>query len=89
MSRKKTTGPGEMCRDAVYRYLVAYKRLHGGASPSVREIMDALDIPSTSVVHYHLRVMDRAGRVRLLRRPGRKGYGAIGIPGERWLPPGE
>lgn len=46
--------------EIVYRYIVEFKMLFDGNSPSIREIAEACDISSTSLVHYYLeKLVDR------------------------------
>jgi len=51
----------------ICQFIARFSREHGFA-PTVREIQSSLDISSTSVVHYHLRALARAGR--LTRKDG-------------------
>ena len=70
---------------AVLGYVVGFKREHAGDSPTVREIADALDIPSTSTVNHHLVMLERRG---LIFRPLGRAR-SIAIPGARWVGPDE
>jgi hypothetical protein len=63
-------------RAKVYEFIVAYKAASGGASPSVREIMHALDRSSGAVTHH----LDRLIADKRIIRDGRH----LSIPGERW-----
>jgi SOS-response transcriptional repressor LexA len=70
----------------VLRYIILYKRRHDGVAPTVREIMDACGISSTSVVAYHLKRLEAAGKIIC----GDFGSSrAIEVVGGRWVPPGE
>lgn len=66
--------------DAVFRFIVAYKRSHDGNSPSTREIMDACGITSTSVTRHILSDLARRGRIRLTAHGSRN----IEVPGGKW-----
>ena len=66
---------------AVLGYVVGFKREHAGDSPTVREIADALDIPSTSTVNHHLVMLERRG---LIHRPAGLARSIV-IPGARWV----
>lgn len=68
--------------ESVYRYIIRFKRQHGGDSPSRREIGAGVGIPTTSMVHYYLMALERAGRIRMAR-PGGKAR-MIMIPGAEW-----
>lgn len=70
----------------MYRYIIRYKRLHGGDSPSRREIASAIGLPSVSMVQHHLLALESAGRIT---RPKRGKARGIGIPGAEWRMPGE
>lgn len=65
---------------AILRYVVAYKTQHCGDSPTRREIQSGVGVASPSMVHHHLVMLARAGRVTL---DGRR----IGVPGAVWTPP--
>jgi repressor LexA len=51
----------------ICQFIAQFSRQHGFA-PTIREIQSSLDISSTSVVHYNLRALARAGR--LTRKDG-------------------
>jgi DNA-binding transcriptional ArsR family regulator len=68
-------------RDQLFDFIVAYKRLYDGNSPSLREMSAALEGLSISVVNYHLKGLERAGRIVL------GGFGrsrSIGVVGGQW-----
>ncbi len=65
----------------MYRYIIRYKRLHGGDSPSRREIASAIGLPSVSMVQHHLLALESAGRIT---RPKRGKARMIAIPGAEW-----
>lgn len=44
--------------------IMGYKADHDGCAPSIRELMDATDITSTSVVSYHLGRLELKGYIR-------------------------
>lgn len=54
-------------RDRIFHYIARYTA-ERGFSPSVREIVLACDISSTSVVTYHLRRLEAEGKIT--RVPG-------------------
>lgn len=68
--------------ESIYRYIIRYKRQHGGESPTRREIGEGLGISTPSLVHHHLMMLERAGKIRLAR-PGGKAR-MITIPGASW-----
>jgi repressor LexA len=49
---------------AILDYIVSYTAAHA-FPPTVREIGDAICVPSTATVSYQLRLLQRAGRLRL------------------------
>ena len=68
----------------VLRFVVDYKRAHQGESPTRREIAAGCEIPSTSLVHHHLVMLERRGLVRL----GHMGLSrSIAVVGAEWRPP--
>ncbi len=68
---------------ALYEFILSYKAAHDGVPPTTRDVIDALDFTSTSVVAYHLGLLEDAN---LIRRPcdGRR---AIEVVGGQWMPP--
>lgn len=52
-------------REKILAFIIRYKKQHDGNSPTLREIMDACDISSTSVASYALRNLVDEGRIRL------------------------
>lgn len=72
--------------EAVYRYIVEYKRRHDGNSPSTREIAQACSVPHGSTLRSLLEKLARARRIRLREDLGTRG---IEIVGGQWVPPEE
>lgn len=66
---------------AVYRFIVRYKTLNAGDSPSRREIAAGVGLPSVSMVQHHLVALENAGRIK---RPRKGKARMIAIPGARW-----
>lgn len=50
--------------EALFAWIVAYKRVHDGNSPTVREIARGCGMTTTSLVNYHLRQLERQGCLR-------------------------
>ncbi len=68
----------------VLDFIIRYKMVHDGNSPSIRQIADGCNISSTNTVNYYLRRLAGAGRIDI----GRKGESRhIQIPGAQWTPP--
>ncbi len=69
--------------DAVYRFIVLYKKQNGGNYPSTRAIGHAFGIGSTSTVAHIVCLLAERGWLTL------SNAGAIGVVGEQWryLPP--
>lgn len=65
--------------DDIVRFVVRFKVAHNGIAPSSREIMQKLDISSTSVLHYHMSKLEADGRITYPL--GRSVARAIGVPG--------
>lgn len=57
-------------RIAILDCLMNYQREHG-YSPSQREIQEACHFSSTSIVHYHLKALERSGYIVWNRRIAR------------------
>ena len=67
--------------EAMYRFIIRFKRMNGGDSPSRREIAAGVGLPTVSIVQHHLAALETAG---LIRRPRRGQARRIGIPGASW-----
>ena len=52
----------------IYDYIRAYRQEHG-YTPAVREIMPAMNLKSTSTVHFHLKNLEKAGLIAM--EPGK------------------
>lgn len=65
----------------MYRYIIRYKRMNAGDSPTRREIAAAIELPAISTVQHHLDALERRG---LILRPRRGQARRIAIPGARW-----
>ena len=55
-------------RAEIYDYIVEHKIKHDGNSPTVRAIMAACDISTTSVVKYHLGKLADQGYITIINR---------------------
>ncbi len=66
-------------RQKVLDFIVRYKREHDGNSPTRREIGEACQISSTSVVNYYLDQLARAGLIETARKAR-----AITVMGGSW-----
>lgn len=72
--------------DNIYNFIVAYKCSHDGNSPSIREIADACDIPSTSHILHILLALQFEGKIKTpLSRRARN----IEVVGGQWIPPSD
>ena len=69
-------------QERIYQFIVRYKRLNDGLSPTVREIADGLGMGSTSI-QYQLVNLERTG---LIRRVGFRSRG-IKLIGGKYVPP--
>ncbi len=67
--------------EAVYRFIVRFKRQYAGESPTRREIGAGVGISTPSIVSHHLDMLERAGRIW---RPKRGKARMIAIPGSHW-----
>lgn len=64
----------------MYKFIVRFKQMHDGNSPTVRQIGLAVGIRSASVVHYHLGKMEEMGLIKRID-------GAIQVIGAQWTAP--
>lgn len=60
--------------------IIQYKKAHDGVSPTIREMMDATEMVSTSVVDFYLRKLEVAGYIQ--RTPGKSRM--IQVSGYEW-----
>jgi SOS-response transcriptional repressor LexA len=65
----------------IYRFIIRYKRMHAGDSPSRREIAAALDLESINTVQNQIENLETAG---LIKRPQLGHARRIVIPGASW-----
>jgi SOS-response transcriptional repressor LexA len=54
---------GDATREKIMEAIMDFWKANG-FSPSIRDIMEHTSISSTSVVNYHLRILQREGRIR-------------------------
>lgn len=57
--------------DEVMAYIVDYKAIHDGVPPSIRDIMEELDLSSTSVARYYMSNLERRGKIEITPRVAR------------------
>jgi len=82
--RKTARRIGVYSADALYAYLLEYKRSHDGNSPSIRDIKERFKISSSSMVVYLLRKLVETDKIRLAEYPKAR---SIEIIGGKWFPP--
>ena len=66
--------------DAIFDYIVAYKRANDGNSPTIRTLQDRFEVSSTSVVAYILKKLEKNGKITLNNNTGQ----LINVVGGRW-----
>lgn len=69
-------------RAAVYAAMLAYAARHGGATPTLREIMRATGLGSTSAAAHHVHILIEMGRLEVRDNK-------LLIAGGVWTPPEE
>ncbi len=67
----------------VYEFILRFCEDNNGLPPSHSDIVDGLELSSTSVVNYHLRKLEEAGKIERLNYHSRN----MRIIGGRWYPP--
>ena len=67
--------------ERMYRFIIRYKRVNAGDSPTRREIAAGVGLPSVSMVQHHLEALEAAGRITRARRGKAR---MIAIPGASW-----
>lgn len=83
MSNRTAIPENKEREDAIYNFIIAFKTEHD-ASPTLREIAQACDIPSTSVVDYYIKKMARNGRIKNTPRGRATKSRMITVPGYSW-----
>ena len=66
---------------AIFNFIVYFKLIHDGNSPTIRLIQEGVGISSTSMVNYYLDELETQGRIR---RP-RERAAAIEVVGGKWV----
>lgn len=74
--------PIERKLDMVHRYIINYKIEHDGISPTIRQVMEGLDISSTSVTSYYIKRLIDEGRLYHVR--DESNTSGLGVTGGRW-----
>lgn len=69
---------------AIYDYIVAYKRQHDGNSPSIRNIQQEIGIGSTGTTFSLLQCLEKSGKIRLPPFGTARG---IEVIGGKWIQP--
>lgn len=59
--------------DAVLKFIRTFQQAYPGLSPTFRQIMEAVDIPSTSTVAYYIEQLTRQGEIELTDRENQHG----------------
>jgi hypothetical protein len=60
--------PGAERRADILAYIIDYKTVHDGLSPTIRDIASECSIPSTSTVSYYLATLETEGKIKLAER---------------------
>ena len=81
--RGRTRNPSARM-DLVYQAIVAYMTQHHGLPPTVRELMDATGITSTSLMNGYLRKLADQERIAFLEGSNARNFY---LPGATWTPP--
>lgn len=68
----------------VYRAIVAYMDAHHGLPPTIRELMDATGITSTSLMNGYLRKLAEQEKIAFVDGSNARNYY---LPGATWTPP--
>ncbi len=68
----------------VHAFILAYAKQHRGLPPTMREIADFCDIPSTCSVRNCLALLQKQGLIELSGRSARN----IMVVDARWIAPG-
>ena len=87
VSKPKPPKPLTERQRAMLAFIIAYKEANQGATPTLRQMMRAVGIPSTSNAAYNLERLAARGCIEWQRgdRGGRAND--IRIPGARWIGP--
>ena len=75
-------GKSQEKKEAVYRFLIEYKKAHDGCAPSVNEIVEGAELRSTSHAKFLLERLAEEDKIVIGRT-----YRTIYIIGARWIPP--
>lgn len=72
----------EASRENILAFVIQFKRIHDGMSPTFADICEGCSIASQSTVWYHLRELARTGRIIL---GGKAKARTIRVPGGEWI----
>lgn len=78
MSQKHDASFARMMK--LYRFIIKFKQINDGRSPSIRQMVDGTDITSTSVAQWYL---DKMVELSLIERMS--GTRGIRIIGGKWI----
>lgn len=73
----------EQTTQAIYNFIIAFKKDNDGNSPTLREIARAAGISSSEATLYHLRKLERRGLIKRLPEKSR----GIKVIGAEWVAP--
>jgi SOS-response transcriptional repressor LexA len=68
--------PGAERRADILAYIIDYKTVHDGLSPTIRDIASECNIPSTSTVSCYLDILESEGKIEFAE--GRRGIMVVG-----------
>lgn len=77
-SMREPVSPNPERAAEILAYIITYKESHDGNSPTMREIVRDVDIPSTSLVSFYLDALEREGKIRLLRNKAARHICVVG-----------
>ena len=85
MTRAEYLAQGRKVRCDIYAFVRGFKKLNNGKSPTLRQIMAACDISSTSVAAYHLRGLEKQGAIFIVGKGS--SHSVIKLPRETYVLP--
>lgn len=71
-------------RQTLLDFIIRYKQEHNGCAPSTRQMMTGANLSSTSMVHTSLKMLERAGKIRVYQENGKALSCAIEVVGSAW-----
>lgn len=83
MTRRNITAKGEERKEAVFKFILEYKKKYDGNSPTFREIVNNTDLTSVSMTTFYLKQLEEDGLILIRHNRNR----SIIVVDGKWISP--